>query len=53
MHVLPALWQVLLKSNSFFRVTARLEGEVAKRAQVPDLAGYSMEDLDVYLLKQI
>ena len=49
----PEEEEVLLGANSHFKVLSKLEGEAEKKAQLPDLSGYSMRDLDVYILKQL
>eukprot|EP00667_Euglena_gracilis_P005727 EG_transcript_5769 len=45
--------EVLLGLNSAFQVTGRCKTRREKKAAVPDLAGYDLQPLDVYLMKQL
>eukprot|EP00667_Euglena_gracilis_P006261 EG_transcript_6310 len=45
--------EVLLGLNSVWRVTGRCSSETEKKAVVPELGGYELTHLDVYLLKQL
>ena len=44
--------EVLLKFNTFFKVTAKLQTEAEKKAELTDLAAYDLSLLDVYILHQ-
>merc|ERR1711953_210247 len=51
--VFPHEGEVIFGINSHFRVHARLEKRDQKLAEVPELGGYDLEDLDVYVLEQL
>ena len=45
--------EVLLKFNTFFEVMSKLESVEEKEEALPDLAGYNLSNLDVYVLKEL
>mmetsp|Transcript_170609 Transcript_170609/g.541968 ORF Transcript_170609/g.541968 Transcript_170609/m.541968 type:complete len:163 (-) Transcript_170609:114-602(-) len=49
----PCEEEVLFPPNSQFKVEGVLTNEQGKKAELGQLCAYNMEDLDVYLLKQI
>ena len=48
----PEEEEVLLKFNTFFKVTAKLQTEAEKKAELTDLTAYDLSLLDVYILHQ-
>ena len=42
----------MLKFNTFFKVTAKLQTEAEKKAELTDLTAYDLSLLDVYILHQ-
>ena len=49
----PEEEEVLLKYNTFFKVTRKAESEGEKKALLSDLAAYDLSNLDVYQLKEL
>ena len=49
----PGEMEVLIPPNTFFEVRSRIQGEVAKKAALPELAMYNLAALDVYQLHEI
>jgi len=49
----PEEEEVLVKYNTFFKVVKKLETEAEKKAELPDLSGYDMADVDAYVLRQL
>ena len=41
--------EVLFKFNTFFKVMSKLENVEGKEDALPDLAGYNLSNLDVYV----
>lgn len=49
----PEEEEVLVKFNTFFKVVKKLETEAEKKAELPDLSGFDMADVDAYVLRQL